>query len=160
MLTTPLEVDDIVAGEMLWCGFKSLVSSTAILAVAALLGAVDSPTALLCLPVLFLCGLCFAGPALVMSALSPSYDFFNYYFTVFMTPMFIFSGVFYPVDTLPELGQAIVEVLPLKHAIDLVRPLVAGQPLTDPLLHLGVLAAYALGGYYVATVLVRRRLVR
>jgi lipooligosaccharide transport system permease protein len=52
-----------------------------------------------------------------------------------------------------------VRLLPLTHAIDLIRPLVAGQPLTNVPLHLGVLIAYALGGYLIATVLVRRRLI-
>jgi lipooligosaccharide transport system permease protein len=158
MLATPVDVDDILAGEMLWCATKSLVSGVAILAVAALLGAVLDWRAVFAIPVVFLIGLCFAGPAMVMSALSPNYDFFNYYFTLFITPMFILSGVFYPVAALPELLQALVQFLPLTHAVALVRPLVAGEPLTNVALHVFVLLAYALAGYYAAVVLVRRRL--
>lgn len=159
MLATPLEVDDIVAGEMIWCATKSLIACSAILAVASLLGAVASPVALLALPVIFLTGLCFAGPAILMASLSPSYDFFAFYTTLLLTPMMLFCGVFYPSSALPELVQPVVAVLPLTHAVALMRPLVAGLPVTDVLLHVGVLSAYALVGYYGAVVLVRRRLI-
>jgi lipooligosaccharide transport system permease protein len=159
MLATPLEVDDILAGEMLWCATKSLINGMAILTVAALLGAVGDWRAILALPIVFIIGLCFAGPAMVMSALSPSYDFFSYYFTLAITPMFILCGVFYPISALPEFLQSFVQLLPLTHAVALVRPLVAAQPLVNAGLHLSVLLAYACIGYYVAVVLTRRRLV-
>ena len=77
MLATPVEIDDIVAGEMLWCATKGCISGSSILIVAALLGAVESAQALLCVPILFLIGLAFAGPAIAVSAVAPSYDFFT-----------------------------------------------------------------------------------
>ncbi len=159
MLATPLDVDDIIAGEMFWCASKSTIAGTAILAVAALLGAVPSINAIWSIPIIFLVGLCFAGPAIVMTAFSKGYDFFNYYFTLVITPMFILCGVFYPVSTLPETMQSFVQVLPLTHAVALVRPLVAGLDPGNVVLHICVLLAYALVCYYLAVVLVRRRLV-
>lgn len=158
ILATPLEVDDILAGEMLWCATKSVFSGVAILLVAAALGVVEGWQALWVIPVVFLIGLCFAGPALVMSAISPGYDFFNYYFVLAITPMFLVCGVFYPVGSLPPLVQDLVQLLPLTHAVALARPLVAGQPLDGTALHLFALVAYALSFYYVAVLLVRRRL--
>lgn len=158
ILATPLEIDDILAGEMLWCATKSLFSGLAILAVAALLGVVAGWQALWVLPVVFLIGLCFAGPAMIMSSLASNYDFFNYYFVLLITPMFILCGVFYPISTLPEAVQGAVQVLPLTHAVILTRALVAGAELTQPLLHIGVLALYAAVSYYIAVVLVRRKL--
>lgn len=158
LLATPLEIDDILAGEMLWCGTKALFSGIAILVVATLLGVVNGWQALLALPVVFLTGLCFAGPAIIMSALASNYDFFNYYFVLVVTPMMLLCGVFYPIDSLPELMQYIVQALPLTHAVALTRPLVAGQPVTGIGLHLSVLVAYTLVSYYLAVVLVRRRL--
>lgn len=158
MLATPVDVDDIVAGEMLWCATKALVAGTAILLVALVIGAIETPSALAVIPVIFLIGLCFAGPALVVSAVAPSYDFFAYYFTLVVTPMFILCGVFYPVSSLPSVVQGAIQVLPLTHAVALTRPLVAGQPLLHPWLSVMVLATYALMTYYVAVVLVRRRL--
>lgn len=158
MLATPLEVDDILAGEMLWCATKGLVSGIAILIVAGLLGGVKLEGALAVLPVVFLIGLCFAGPGLVITAFSPTYDFFNYYQTIVLMPTFLLSGVFYPTDTLPLGIQWLVQVLPLSHAVAVVRPLVSGVPPTDVVLHLAVLAAYAVIGYYLAVVFIRRRL--
>jgi len=158
ILATPLEVDDIMAGEMLWCANKALFSGTAILVVAALLGVVHDWQALLALPVVFLIGLCFAGPALIMSALAGSYDFFSYYFVLVVTPMFILCGVFYPVDTLPEAVHGVVQWLPLTHGVYLTRGLVAGTELTQPWLHVAVLLGYALVSYVIAVALVRRKL--
>jgi lipooligosaccharide transport system permease protein len=130
ILATPLEIDDILAGEMLWCATKSLFSGMAILAVATVLGVVESWQALWVIPVVFLIGLCFAGLALIMSSLAYNYDFFNYYFVLIITPMYILCGVFYPIESLPAAMHGAVQVLPLTHAVMLTRSLVAGR--TDP----------------------------
>ncbi len=74
--------------------------------------------------------------------------------------MFILCGVFYPVSTLPDALQVIVQVLPLTHAIELIRPLVAGTPLHNPILHISVLSIYALVFYYIAVVMVRKRMIQ
>ena len=158
ILTTPIEIQDILAGEMLWCATKCVISGTAILSVAAFLGAVHDWHALWVPLVIFLIGLCFSGMGLIMSALAPGYDFFNYYVTLVLTPMFILSGVFYPVSSLPVALQSLVQVLPLAHAVDLIRPLVAGLPLSHVPLHLAVLAGYGVAGYLIAVHLTRRRL--
>jgi lipooligosaccharide transport system permease protein len=158
ILATPLEIDDILAGEMLWCATKSLFSGMAILAVAAVLGVVESWQALWVIPVVFLIGLCFAGLALIMSSLAYNYDFFNYYFVLIVTPMYILCGVFYPIESLPAAMQGAVQVLPLTHAVILTRSLVAGAELTQPLLRIAVLLLYAIVSYSIAVVLVRKRL--
>jgi lipooligosaccharide transport system permease protein len=159
MLATPLTVDDIVAGEMLWCATKGVISSSAILIVAALMGAITDWRAVLCLPLFLLVGFCFAGPALVVASLSRSFDFFAYYVTLVMTPMVMLCGVFFPTSALPEFVQGMVVYLPLTHAVELVRPLSSGQPVSDVLLHLGVLGLYGAVGFYIAVVLLRRRLI-
>jgi lipooligosaccharide transport system permease protein len=158
ILATPVDVQDVLAGEMLWCATKALINATGILAVATLIGAVHSWTAILAIPVIFLTGLCFAGPGLIMTSLAQGYDFFNYYVTLLLTPMFILSGVFYPVSSLPPALQTVVQFLPLTHAVDLIRPLVAGQPVTNAPLHLLVLLFYALAGYLIAVRLIRKRM--
>jgi len=156
-----VRINEIIAGEQMWAASKSLISGTAIFIVAGLLGAIQQwDTALLALPVIFLIGLAFAGPALAFCAVSPSYDFFLYYFTLAITPMFLFCGVFYPLDTLPAAVQDFAQILPLTHAVALVRPLLTEMPLTEPWLHAGVLAAYAIGGFLLATRLATRRLLR
>lgn len=158
ILATPLDIDDILAGEMIWCATKSVFSGIGILIVAALLGVVEGWGALWVLPVVFLIGLCFAGPAILMSAFAPSYDFFTYYFVLVITPMFMLCGVFYPISTFPAVLQQLVHLLPLTHAVELARPLMTGQPLHHVGLHVLVLLLYAGIGYYLAVVFTRRRL--
>lgn len=160
ILTTPLSVPDIVVGEVVWAGTKSLISATIIVAVAALLGAVQGWGILVALPFIFITGLCFGAMALLVTALSPSYDFFLYYFTLLVTPMFLFGGVFFPVDSLPAAVQWAVLVLPLVHAVDIVRPLLTDQPITHLGLHLGILLGYLGICLALATWLVRRRLLQ
>jgi lipooligosaccharide transport system permease protein len=97
---------------------------------------------------------------LIMTALSPSYDFFMYYFTLAVTPMMLLSGVFFPVGQLPHAVQELTVALPLTHAVALVRPLMGGTLPHDPLLHLAVLALYAAAAFCIALVLMRRRLLK
>ncbi len=160
ILATPAEVDDIVIGELLWCGTKSLMSGSAILAVAAMLGAVNDWDALLIIPVIFLTGVCFAAPGLIVTAYARAYEYFNFYMTLIMTPMFILCGVFYPVSSLPGPVQSAVQFLPLTHAVEIIRPIVVGQPVTDLGLHLGALILFGLVSTWIATILFRRRLVQ
>ena len=160
ILATPAEVDDIVIGELLWCATKSLFSGTAILVVAALLGAVNDWTAVFALPVIFLTGLCFAAPGLIITALARGYEYFNFYMTLAMTPMFILCGVFYPTNTLPLPMQSVVQFLPLTHAVQIIRPIVVGEPITNLGLHLGTLGLFGLVTAWVATILIRRRLIQ
>lgn len=158
MLATPLMVDDIVLGEMLWAGAKSLISAAPILAVAAALGLVHDADALWVLPLVLLAGASFAALALCVTAFAKSYDFFVYYFTLVITPMFLLSGTFFPLDAMPEAVQWGAQILPLTHAVELVRPLMTGAPYSQPLLHLAVLTLYGAAGLYLACILLRRRL--
>ena len=160
ILNAPVTLDDVVLGEAVWTASKSFLSGMAVLAVAWALGLTHSALALWVIPIVFLTGLAFAGMGLIMTALSPSYDFFMYYFTLAITPMMLVSGVFFPVSQLPAAFQAVAQVLPLTHAVELARPLMTGAVPADIPLHLAVLAAYAVVSIYVALVLTRRRLLQ
>lgn len=160
MLNTPLEVDDIILGEILWAATKALFNSSAILIVAALLGLVNGWQAVLVLPVVFAAGLSFAAIAMVVTMLSRSYDFFMYYFTLVMTPMLLLSGVFFPLRSLPPIVADGALLLPLAHVVMLVRPLMTGSAPNAVALHLAVALLYALLGFWLATGLARRRLLR
>lgn len=160
ILNAPIALDDIVFAEMLWAAIKALFSCIAILAVIFLLGISRAPSMLLALPVLALVGVTFASLALVFNALAKGYDFFTYYFTLVITPMTFLSGVYFPIAQMPGWLQGFARILPLKAAVDLVRPLVLGQMPADPVRPLLILAAYAVAGYYLALVLTRRRFFR
>lgn len=161
LLNAPLTLDDVLLGELAWAVTKSLMSGVAILGVIWGLGLhEDFWMSLWIVPVVALVGFCFGGMGLVMNAVSPSYDFFLYYFTLVITPMVLLCGVFFPVTQLPAALQGVSAWLPLTHAIDLVRPLVAGRSPTDSALHVAVLLAYGSIGFSLALALTRRRLLR
>lgn len=160
MLNTPLSVWDVLLGEAVWAATKATISAAAILLVAAMLGAVDGWQALWVLPVVLLLGFCFAAMALVMTAISRSYDFFLYYFTLWLTPMLLVSGVFFPADQLPPWLAGVAAWLPLAHGVAIVRPLVIGAGPEAVALHLTVIAVYAVVAIAIAHRLVARRLLR
>lgn len=160
IMNAPVTLDDVLLGEAVWAASKSMLSGMAVLLVAWGLGLLHSALALWVIPVVFLTGLAFADMGLVITALSPSYDFFMYYFTLAITPMMLMCGVFFPVSQLPAALRALAQVLPLTHAVDLARPLMNGAVPGDIPLHLTVLAAYAIAGFYIALVLTRRRLLQ
>lgn len=160
LLNAPLELDDVVLAEMLWAATKSLISGIAILLVMFGLGIGLHPTTLLVPPLLFLIGMTFASVALIVNALARAYDFFTYYFTLVLTPMIFLSGVYYPSSQLPSWLQALAEFLPLSAAVNLVRPLLLGQWPQQPLQDLSTLVFFCVAGFYVASILTRRRLLK
>jgi len=160
ILNTPLSLDHVLAGELVWAASKSLLSGLAILVVIFALGLPTSPLALWAIPVIFLTGITFAAMGLIVCALAPSYDFFMYYFTLFITPMLLVSGVFFPADQLPGVVHTIAAWLPLAHAVQLARPLLLGEIPANALLHVSALIAIALVAFYIATTLTRRRLLK
>lgn len=157
ILHSPLTVDDVVMGELVWAASKAWLTGSTILAVLLVLGLSSSWMALLALPVAFLVGLCFAAIGLVMTVLARNWDFFSFYLTLVLTPMVMISGVFFPMDRLPAALQAVAQVLPLHHGVALVRPLVAGQWPADAALHVGVLLAYTVAAWGLAAGTARRR---
>jgi lipooligosaccharide transport system permease protein len=160
LLNAPLALDDVVLAEMLWAATKALFSGVAILGVLFMLGIGLHPHTMLVLPVLFLIGMTFASLGLVVNAVAQGYDFFTYYFTLVLTPMIFLSGVYYPIAQLPGWLQAVSQLLPLSAAVGLVRPLILGGWPADPLVDIAILLAYCVVGFYVATVLTRRRLLK
>jgi lipooligosaccharide transport system permease protein len=158
ILNAPVSLEDVVFAEWVWAASKSFLSGTAVLIVAAALGLAQSWTMVFILPLAFLIGLTFAGLGLIMTALAKSYDFFMYWFTLALTPMMLLSGVFYPLANMPPWLQAVANVLPLTHAIALGRPLLLGRMPEAPVLHLTVLVAYGVAGYWIALRLFRARL--
>jgi lipooligosaccharide transport system permease protein len=158
IMNAPVTLDDVLVAEAVWAASKSLLSGIAVLAVATALGLTQSWLALWALPVVFLTGLAFASLGLIVTALSPSYDFFMYYFTLVITPMTLACGVFFPADQLPQVLQHAAAFLPLTHAVALVRPLMNDTVPPELATHLSVLLLYAMAGFHVALALTRRRL--
>jgi lipooligosaccharide transport system permease protein len=157
IMNAPVRLDDVLLAEMLWAAFKAVFTVSAILCVMLGLGIVQSWKVLLAWPILLGVGITFSCLALIFNALAKGYDFFTYYFTLFLTPMMFLSGVFFPLDSLPDAVRWVAMVLPLTQAVALVRPLFMDQWPTDVLLHLGVLTAYAVVAWLIALHLTRKR---
>lgn len=160
IMHTPLTLGDIVVGEIIWAASKAVLSGTAIMLVAGVLGYAQFPSMLLAIPVVALAGLAFASLAMVTTALAPSYDFFMFYQTLVLTPMLLLSGVFFPLSQLPQGVRHVAMVLPLAHAVELIRAAMLGRPIEGIAVHLGVLAVYAIAPFFICAVLFRRRLMR
>ena len=160
IVNAPMTLEDVVAGEWVWAATKAFAAGLCVLAVVAVFGEVRFPTAVLALPVIVLLGLAFAALGLAINALANGYDFFSYYMTVILTPMLMLSGVFFPIDRLPEGVRAVATTLPLYHGVSMVRPLLSGELPGGWPGHLSAIVAYAIVGLYLAVVLTRRRLLR
>ena len=157
IMNAPVNLDDIVLAELLWAAFKSLFTVTAILGVMLALGISYSPKLLVAWPVLLGVGITFSCLALIFNALAKGYDFFAYYFTLFLTPMMFLSGIFFPLEQLPPIVRSVSQWLPLTNAVDLVRPLFMDQWPDQALRHALVLLVYATIGFWVALALTRKR---
>jgi len=157
IMNAPVNLDNILLAEMLWAAFKSLFTVTAIMGVMLVLGISHSPKLLLALPILLCVGITFSCIALIFNALAKGYDFFTYYFTLFLTPMMFLSGVFFPRHQLPSVVKNISDWLPLTNAVELIRPLFLDQWPSHAVIHLSVLAAYAVVGFCLALALTRKR---
>ncbi|MEW5746435.1 MAG: ABC transporter permease [Nitrospirota bacterium] len=128
ILATPVNIDDLTAGEMMWGATKSVFYGTTIIIVIALFGLVASPLVVLVIPLLFVSGIIFAEISLVFVAKVPGIDSFNYFYTLFMTPMFLFSGIFFPLDTMPPVVTQIAFFTPLYHLVNICRAFALGNP--------------------------------
>ena len=151
ILATPVSLTELLLGELLWAATKGMFSAVCVLVVGWLWGGVGSPLgALACLPILALAAVCFAACGLTATAFARDWEFFSYFFTFWVTPMFIFSGVFFEVDRFPDFIEPITWLLPMTHLIAVVRPLTAGTDLGlgMALVHLGYLIALTVAAFW------------
>jgi lipooligosaccharide transport system permease protein len=163
MYATPLSPQDIALGNLLWTAFRLLLIATVFTVVCVVLGAAYSPAIVLGIPIAVLTGMSFAAPISAFSATQRTPARFNVIFRFIITPLFLFSGVFFPIDTLPSFLQAVAWLSPLWHGVVLTRALVFHVAGTEPvlmLIHLAILVALVAVGTWATVILIERRLVR
>ncbi|HEX6989026.1 MAG TPA: ABC transporter permease [Bacillota bacterium] len=160
MVSTSMDVRELVAGDLLFQAGRSLLYGTIFVSVLGAFGLVRSWW-VLALPVaLIVSGMLFGAVTLVVVALARRMDDLFYFFTLLVTPMFLFSGVFFPIERLPAAFQAVVAALPLYHAVEIMRDLVLGTAAAGTLVHLAWLAVMALAAMTVPVGFFRRALSR
>jgi len=158
IIATPLNVEDVIAGEIFWGATRSFMTGTVILAIAAAFQLVPSPWASVIPLLAFLEGIMFASIAILFTSIVPSIYSFNYYFTLFITPMFFFSGVFFPLSSFPQIVQTLSWIAPLTPVVHLTRALINGEFHFDLLWALVLIIVLTAIFFSISLVTMRRRL--
>ena len=132
IVATPVSIEDVIAGEIMWGATKSFVNSLIVLLVVEILGITFIPQVLFTAPTLLLVpvisllgGLMFSAIAMIFTGLVPNMDSFNYPFYLLVTPMFLFGGTFFPTASLGII-EPVAYALPLTHTSLLMRDMCFG----------------------------------
>jgi lipooligosaccharide transport system permease protein len=160
MMATPLSLEDIIAGEIVWGATKSVIATIIMLVVVSSFGLIYFPHGLLIIPLSFLGGLAFGTVGMIFTGLVPSIDMFNLPIFLFITPMFLFSGTFFPVTALPRWAQTISSGLPLTHLVDMCRAFSMGELDADLRWSAAYIAIMFVLLFPIALVVMRRRLIQ
>jgi len=160
IVATPLNVDEVITGEILWGATRSTISATIVLGVVAAFGLVSSWLAILIIPFSFLGGLLFASIAMCFTAITPKIDNLNYPTSLFITPMFLISGTFFPLSQLPSGVQLVANAaVPLVHVVDITRAMTFGNLEASLLLNLAWILVVTFVVFIVSVNLMKRRLI-
>ncbi|MGA2161361.1 MAG: ABC transporter permease [Methanoregula sp.] len=160
IIATPLSIEDVIAGELLWGATRSVISVAIMLPVLVAFGVISLPFSLFAIPLAFLAGLTFAGLAMCFTAITPSIDTLNYPSFLFITPMMLFSGTFFPLSVLPAIFQYVaLAVFPLTHLVALMRMATLPSAGTLLPLHLAWILTATVIFCVISINLMRRRLI-
>lgn len=163
MFATPITARDITLGNLVWIAARLTLIATVFTLVMVVFGAAESPLVILAIPAAVLTGMAFAAPIMAFSATQKTPNKFNAIFRFGITPLFLFSGTFFPLESIPEQLRPLAWVTPLYHGADLTRALSLGTALDNPVLaviHVVVLAACVVVGTIAAMYTIERTLVR
>jgi lipooligosaccharide transport system permease protein len=160
IIATPVSIEEVIAGELLWGATRSLIYATLMLPVLIAFGTIDLPGSFLLIPFSFLAGLLFASIAMCFTAITPSIDALNYPSFLFITPMFLFSGTFFPLSLLPgPLQAAALAFLPLTHVVGIARAVTLTMYSPFVLLNIAWITAVTIVLFLVSVNLMKRRLI-
>lgn len=160
IIATPVSIEDVITGEIMWGATRALINGTYILAVTAVFLLLDSPLAVLVLPITYLSGLMFAGISLAYTSIARSISSLNYFFALFVTPQFWLGGVFFPLDVLPGWAERASWFIPTTHVVAIYRGLVEGSPQWSHLGDLAWIVVVTAAFYLLALLAMRRRLIQ
>jgi lipooligosaccharide transport system permease protein len=160
IVATPVSIEDVITGEILWGATRGLISATYILVIISAWGLVDSPLAVLVLLVAVLPGIMFASISLSYTSVAWSISSLNYFFAVFITPMFWLGGVFFPIERLPGWAQDAAWFIPATHVVDVYRGLTSGNMEWSHLGDVAWMVVVTAMFYTLALFSMRRRLVK
>ena len=160
MLATPLTIGNVVGGEVGWLVIRQAITAIPFFVVLVIFGTVGSPAALLMVPVAVLNGLAFGLPIMAFTATQRKDKGFPTIGRFIITPLFLLGGVFFPIQQLPQLAQAIAWLTPLAHSVALARSLSTGAVNRSAAIHLALPVLYVAAGTVAVAITFRRRLVQ
>lgn len=160
MLATPLSLEDVITGEIFWGATKAVIATVIMQAVISLFGLIHYPHGLLIIPLAFLGGLAFGAIGMFCTGLTPTIDMFNLPIFLLITPMFLFSGTFFPIDHLPAWAQKLSSLFPLTHLVEALRQLCFGLILPNLGWNLTILLSVFLVFFPLSLFVMHRRLIR
>jgi lipooligosaccharide transport system permease protein len=160
VIAAPVSVEDIVVGEVLWGVTRAVIYAAGFLVIACAMGAIAPGRALLVLLVTPLTGALFASLGMIFTAVVPVIDLYSFYYTLFMTPLFLFSGIFFPMRDLPEFIQGAIVFTPLFHGVRASNELAWGTQGASTVWSLVYLVLVSAGLLALALKMMKRRLVR
>ena len=156
---TPLSLQDVVVGELVWAALKATVNTFLMAVVVAAMGLLPWILVLPMLPLAFVTGLGFAGLGMMFSAKVPNIDAFQFGIFLLITPMMLFSGTYFPLSQMPEVGRWVAQALPLTHAVAIARPIALGHADQIPLLSVAYLLVAAIVLPAIALAWMRKKLI-
>ena len=160
MLAGPLSVYDVLIGHLAWVATRIAIVVSIYLAVMAAFGTIFSFWAVLALPVAVLTGMAFGAPMAAFAATLDKDSGFSTLYRFVIIPLFLFSGIFFPISHLPLVLQVVAYISPLFHGVSLCRDLTLGtvHPWPD-LGHAAYLCLWVGVGYAVGRHTFAKRLV-
>jgi lipooligosaccharide transport system permease protein len=123
---TPVNLEDAMVGEILWATTRGILYGLIFSLAVAVMGLMQSWTAVFILPVIVLTAWLFAGLGLLYTSFVKIIDLYSFYYTLWLTPLFLFSGIFFPVSGLPVWAQTAAWFTPLYHCVNLSKAVVHG----------------------------------
>ena len=159
MVATPVGVEDVATGEVIWAVARGSVYSMGFLVVMLALGLIASPWAILAIPASLLVGVAFAALGAAVTTFMRQWQDLDI-IQLALQPMFLFSATFFPITVYPPALRFIVELTPLYHGIDLIRGLTTGAIGPGLLVDVAYLAALGGLGITVAAMRLRTQLIK
>ena len=160
ILSTPLLLEDVIFGEIIWGATKALLAGTIMLLIAFAWGLIAGPTVLVLIPIAFLAGMTFSSLGMCFTAIVKDIEMFNFPVFLFITPMFLFSGVFFPISSLPPWAQYAAQVLPLTFLVSVLRSLALHRFYQIQILELLGLTALAIICTFASIVMMKKRILK
>jgi lipooligosaccharide transport system permease protein len=160
MLATPLSLEEVITGEIVWGATKSLIATSIMMVVISFFGLIRFPQGLLLLPLAGLGGIAFGSIGMFFTGMVANIEMFNLPVFLFVTPMFLFSGTFFPLENLPHWAHQFALVFPLTHLANLARAFSYGQINLSLLWEIGYLLLFSVIFFPLAILKMHRRLIK